>query len=406
MRVVLNRQPTLGARTGIGHYTAELLSALTAQCGPDEIHVYPTGLAWRLHACLAGSQPGGKGAPSQGLGRRLAAPALSMLRRMAAVPSIRGALRALQPIKHLHFQAVWRRQKYDLYHEPNILPMPCAGPTMATLHDLSAISHPEWHPADRVKQYQRHLERALQQCVHFLTGSDFTRAEIIRELGVAPRRVTRVYHGIRQGLRPMPAAEVADGLKALGLPASYLLHVGTLEPRKNLEMLVRSYCSLPESPRRRCPLLLVGKWGWSTARLAEYLEREARHRGVIHVGYLPEEHLPLLYNGARALLYPSHYEGFGLPPVEMMACGGAVLASTAGAVAEVMGHAGHTIDAGDADSWREAIQRVITDDDWHKSLCTGVSQRAATFTWERCAAETLNCYRRVLGAGPATALAA
>ncbi len=306
------------------------------------------------------------------------------------------ALRTLQPLKHLHFRAVCRREKYDLYHEPNILPMPCDSPTVATLHDLSAIAHPEWHPADRVKQYERHLQRALAQCVHFLTGSDFTRGEIIRELGVAPERVTRVYHGIREGLAPLPADQVAAGLKALGLPASYLLHVGTLEPRKNLEMLLRAYCSLPDTVRGRCPLLLVGKWGWNTGALADYLDSEARHRGVIHVGYLPEEHLGLLYNGARGLVFPSFYEGFGLPPLEMMACGGAVLASTAGAVAEVVGSRGQLIEPQDADGWRDAMLRAIMENDWIQSLRTGVRQWAAPFTWRRCAADTLQTYRHIV----------
>ena len=269
MRVVLNRQPTLGTRTGIGHYVAELIAALTEHADQDEIHVYPTGWMWRLHARLMGAPQATANATAR---RSWRLPGMGLVRRILAVPAVRGALRTLQPLKFRHFQAVCRREKYDLYHEGNILPMPCDVPTIATLHDLSAIAHPEWHPADRVKQYQRHLDRALGQCVHFLTGSDYTRQEIITELGVAPERVTRVYHGIRHGLAPLPRQEVTAGLHQLGLPPSYLLHVGTLEPRKNLAMLLRAYCALPDAVRQRCPLLLVGKWGWNTAALADYLD--------------------------------------------------------------------------------------------------------------------------------------
>jgi alpha-1,3-rhamnosyl/mannosyltransferase len=397
MRVVINRQPILGARTGIGHYTAELLAALAEQAGPDEIHVYPAGWMWYLHQRLPGSPATPNGLPAGGSWWRRWAPGLDMVRRLLSTSTVRGALRTLQPLKHRHFQAVCRRERYDLYHEPNILPMPCQSPTIATLHDLSAIAHPEWHPAYRVKQYQRHLDRALAQCTHFLTGSDCTRDEIIDKLGVAPERVTRVYHGIRAGLAPLPADEVAAGLTALGLPLRYLLHVGTLEPRKNLEMLVRAYCALPADVRSSCPLLLVGKWGWNTASLAGFLDAEARSRGVIHLGYLAEDQLPLLYNGARALVYPSLYEGFGLPPLEMMACGGAVLASTAGSVTEVVGPCGHLIDPHDIDGWREAMQRVIVDDDWRASLRCGVRGWVAPFTWQRCAEDTLRMYRSVLG---------
>lgn len=394
MRVVLNRQPTLGARTGIGHYTAELIAALSARLGPDELHVYPTGWMWRLQQRFLGGGPPAAGPQASAPRRRLG---LGWLKGLLANPTIRGALRSLQPLKFRHFQAECRRQRYDLYHEANILPMPCDVPTVATLHDLSAIAHPEWHPADRVQQYHLHLDRALAQCVHLVTGSEFTRQEIINELGVAPERVTTVYHGIRDNLAPMPWHQVQAGLKNLGLPPSYLLHVGTLEPRKNLEMLARAYCALPAGVRERCPLLLVGKWGWNTASLAEFLDSEARGKGVIHLGYLPEEQLGLLLNGARALVYPSLYEGFGLPPLEMMACGGAVLASTAGSVAEVVGPHGHLIDPQDEVGWRDAMHWVITNDDWREELRLGVTQWAAPFTWARSAEATLGVYRAILG---------
>jgi alpha-1,3-rhamnosyl/mannosyltransferase len=150
---------------------------------------------------------------------------------------------------------------------------------------------------------------------------------------------------------------------------------------------------LPEELRRRCPLLLVGRWGWNAADVAAYLHGEARHRGVIHLGYLAEKHLAAVYNGARALVYPSLYEGFGMPPLEMMACGGAVLASTAGALAEIVGEAAHLLAPDDFDGWRAAMARVVTEDDWRERLRRGTVEHARPFTWERCAAETLRVYR-------------
>ena len=114
--------------------------------------------------------------------------------------------------------------------------------------------------------------------------------------------------------------------------------------------------------------MLVGSWGWNTSEVAEYLHSEARHRGVIHLGYVAEEHLGVIYNGARALVYPSLYEGFGLPPVEMMACGGAVLTSTTGALVETVGSRANLIPAEDMDGWKNAMARVLEDDDWWRSL--------------------------------------
>src|SRR5207302_7892566 len=126
-----------------------------------------------------------------------------------------------------------------------------------------------------------------------------------------------------------------------------------------LLVLLRAYCALPERLRLRWPLVLVGGWGWNTGELAAYLHQQARPRGVIHLGYVAEEHLAAVYNGARALVYPSLYEGFGLPPVEMMACGGAVLASTAGALVETVGSRAHLIDPHDIVGWRASMARVV-----------------------------------------------
>jgi len=157
--------------------------------------------------------------------------------------------------------------------------------------------------------------------------------------------------------------------------------------------LMRAYCSLPAPLRDRWPLLLVGPWGWNAAAAADYLHTIGRHRGVRHLGYLAEEHLAAVYNGARALVYPSLYEGFGLPPLEMMACGGAVLASTAGALRETVGRQAHLVPPDDFDGWRQALMRVLTDEDWWQSLQQGAVAVARPYTWDRCAAETLRVYR-------------
>jgi alpha-1,3-rhamnosyl/mannosyltransferase len=201
--------------------------------------------------------------------------------------------------------------------------------------------------------------------------------------------------GVRPGLGPLPEATVGMELRRRGLPPRFLLYVGTIEPRKNITTLVRAYCSLPNRVRERFPLLLAGGWGWNAGAEAALLEGEARHHGVRRLGYVAEEDLPLLYNGARALVYPSFYEGFGLPPVEMLACGGAVLASTAGAVAETVGGQAHLIDPRDVCGWRAALLRVCIDDDWWHLLRIGAIEKARHFTWEQCARDTLRVYRAV-----------
>jgi alpha-1,3-rhamnosyl/mannosyltransferase len=390
MRVVYNRLSTLGQKTGVGHHTAELLRCLREQAGPDDlIDEYPGRLPRRARG--AWSQPPTGAAAPDG--------PVAWLRRKA----LGGVRRARRVVREQRFRLLCRWRGYDVYHEPNFLALPSDCPTLVTLHDLSVLLYPEWHPVERRVEYHRGFPRAMRQATHFLTVSEFVRQEVIRTLNVPPERVTRVYNGVRRGLGPLPEAQVADTLRRLGLPSRYLLYLGTIEPRKNVLTLLKAYCALPARLRDRWPLLLVGNWGWHTEAVAAFYESEARHRGVIHFGYVADEDLAALYNGARALVFPSFYEGFGLPPVEMLACGGAVLASTAGALAETVGGQAHLVAPEDTDGWRDALAGVVADDDWWRQLRRGSTEAARPYTWERSAAETLAVYRAMAGAARAAA---
>jgi len=399
MRVVVNGSITLGPRTGIGHYTAELLRCLNQQA-PGSTTAFPegwfrrvAGAAARARAALVRQKASSPAPGRSGLRARLQHCATSWTRSWGR--------QALAQGFRLHCAV----NRYHVYHEPNFIPLPSDLPTVVTVHDLSVLHNPAWHPADRASYFDKHFQRGLSRCQHVLAISEFGRQEVIRTLGIAPDRVTRTYMGIRPGLGPLPRATVTATLQRLGLPDNYLLYLGTLEPRKNALTLLRSYCALPAPLRARWPLVLVGGWGWQAGAVAEFLHDEARHRGVVHLGYVDNCHVPALYNGARALLYPSYYEGFGLPPVEMLACGGAVLASTAGAVAETVGGHAHLIHPDDCDGWRDAMHRVVTDDDWWRSLRQGAQEAAQPFTWEQCAADTLAVYRRLSAIPASTPLA-
>jgi alpha-1,3-rhamnosyl/mannosyltransferase len=397
MRVIVNCMSVKGHKTGIGHHTAELLRCLRARTAPDVIDDFPPPWLRRAREVLRRTPP-----RHQDADRPPAPPAPPSLRQSLGY----GVRRTGRILFDQSFRLLCAWQGYDLYHEPNFLPLPTGTPTLVTLHDLSVLLHPEWHPAERLREYERAFPRAVGRAIHFLTVSEFVRQEVIRHLNVPPGRVTRVYNGVRPGLGPLPGAEVAAALDRLGLPPRYLLCLGTIEPRKNVLRLLQAYCALPGPLRERWPLLLVGSWGWHTEAVAEFYQSEARHCGVRHVGYVAEEHLGVVYNGARALVFPSLYEGFGLPPVEMLACGGAVLASTAGAVAETVGRHAHLIDAEDTDGWRAGMARVLTDDDWWRGLRAGSTEAARPYTWERSAAETLAVYRALTGQGAAAPRAA
>ena len=375
MRVVLNRLTALRQKAGVGHYAAALGLALETQLERDDaVLPFPGPLAERMLDVWSRVRPARK--PSSGSTSR------------------RSFGRDLVGIGFRSFCAV---RRFDLYHETNTIPLPCTRPTVTTVQDLSPILRPEWHPVERARFFADHFHDGLERSRHILTTSDAVRRELIGTCGVDPANVTAVSNGIGAAFRPIASLAVQAVLRRLGLPTSYFLAVGTLEPRKNLLMLMRAYCRLPAQVRERNPLVLAGGWGWNNAELAEFHHEHGRHLGVVHLGYVADDDLPALYNGALALCFPSHYEGFGLPAGEMLACGGAVLASTTPAIAEVVGRQAALLHPDDEDGWHEAMARLAVDPDWRRQLRQGGRQHIADRTWLRSARETWTVYRQVLG---------
>jgi glycosyltransferase involved in cell wall biosynthesis len=273
---------------------------------------------------------------------------------------------------------------------------------VVSVHDLSVLKFPQWHPADRVKHHHVHFLRGLSRALHVVVGSEATRRELIDELGCHPDRVTTVYYGIREEFRPQTAEAIAVAKQKLNLPDRYFLCVGTIEPRKNLVTAMKAFVDLPPETRSKCPLILAGPWGWQADAERDFYERIGQPAGVRYLGYTPAELLPALYAGARVLLFPSHYEGFGMPPTEMLACGGAVLSSTADTLMEVLkGHA-QFLPTEDVTAWRTAMQTIATDDNALSVLQRGGVEFAARYNWRSTAEQTMGVYARVLGKAPAT----
>jgi alpha-1,3-rhamnosyl/mannosyltransferase len=386
-----------GRKTGVGHYTAQLIRGLNAHRQEVDVDVFPgpwvqkVRRTWtRLRSTVARRTNSRQAAPSDRNSSRLRHKLLGTLRSLG------------QSGMAFHFRSKCQAGHYDLYHETNYIPLPCDLPTVTTIYDLSVLLHPEWHPADRVRFYEQNFGRSLAQCQHVLAISETCRREVIQELDFPADRVTRTYLGIRSVFRQLAESVYRPILQQLGLPKRYLFYIGTIEPRKNILHLLQAYCALPAGVRDSCPLILAGGWGWNSEAVADFYYREARHRGVRLIGYIRERHLAALYNGAQALVYPSYYEGFGLPPLEMMACGGAVLGSTAEALRETVGRQAHLIDPDDVAGWRDAMARVMTDPDWRLKLCQDAPEVAKPYTWQRCAAETLQAYQNMLQATPSS----
>lgn len=376
MRVLINGLSTLKAKTGVGHHIADLYAALGHADPASEFTLYP-GEMLRDLAVRKKSKTQAAPAKSDGLRAKLVG---------AGINAAKLGIRA-------HFAAYSRSFPFDLYHEPNFVPLPTALPTVITVHDLSVMKFPEWHPIDRVRHHEAHFLRGLKRAQHVIVVSEAIRREMIAELHFPVDRVSAVHNGIGPQFAPQSSEEIEFVRRSLGLPEKFFLCVGTVEPRKNLGTVIRAFIDLPAPVRAACPLILAGPWGWRTEADRELFEGSGRAAGAKHLGYVPAAQLPTLYGAARVLLYPSHYEGFGLPAIEMLACGGAVLASTAAALKEVMGPIGQLLEPLDVSAWREAMRLAATDDGYLAELKRGGLEHASQFNWARAARETLAVYR-------------
>jgi glycosyltransferase involved in cell wall biosynthesis len=284
-----------------------------------------------------------------------------------------------------------------LLHVPNFILPPCANPTVVTLHDLSHLHYPQFHPRERIVYLERYLPQTLQQATRLIAVSEFVRQEIITLLGVAAERIVSVHNGVDPAFRPYSSIELAPVLSRHGLQAgSYLLAVATLEPRKNLGRLAEAYGGLPATLRQRYPLVLVGASGWLTETLERQLAPLERSGQLRRLGYVPQEELPLIYSGAHAFAYPSLYEGFGLPVLEAMSCGIPVLTTDRASLPEVAGDAALLVNPEDVDAITAGLERLLTDHEWRTEAIQRGLQQAGRFSWVRCIQETIAVYQQAL----------
>jgi glycosyltransferase involved in cell wall biosynthesis len=300
-------------------------------------------------------------------------------------------------VKQHRFTRGVRRSAFDLYHEPNYLPYRFSGPTVITVHDMSPLRYPETHPAQRVSVIQRCLPRAVERAAHIIVVSDFTKQEVLTLLNVDPARVHRIYNGVTSDYRPRTPTETAACLTKHGLThGGYVLAVGSLEPRKNLLEAIDAHASM--SAVDRLTLVIAGPKGWLSDEVERRIGSAQRSGQIRWLGYVPHEDLLQIYSGARLLVYPSLYEGFGLPVLEAMASGVPVVCSNMASLPEVAGTAALMVEPGDPARLGDAMLRLLHDrDEANRRVQLGLAH-ARRFTWRRCANETLEVYRQAVAA--------
>lgn len=376
LRVAFNGSALLSPLTGVGQYAKSLAEQLALDEQVELHFLYAASWSREIRG-----QPIRKISTIKNLVKKV-------------VPQAYRVSRALQ---NWRFGAGVRQLRPDLYHEPNFLPFHFDGPTVITAHDLSWIRFPETHPAERVEVMNRLFPPALERANHILTDAEYVRQEIITEFGVPANKITAVPLGARSIFHPRSEAECLPALMERNLRyRKFVLCVGTLEPRKNLDLVIRTYATMPPAFRERYPLVIVGMKGWLTSKLESVMQPLVASGELRPLGFASDEALASLYAGAMVLVYPSLYEGFGLPPLEAMASGTPVIVSDRSTLPEVVGEAGLTIDAHDDAGLRAALQRLDEDNAYWQAKAAASLERASLFSWARCAQETLAVYRNVL----------
>jgi glycosyltransferase involved in cell wall biosynthesis len=299
---------------------------------------------------------------------------------------------------HLRLSAELHQHPPDVLFVPShVLPLSCPVPAVVTVHDLGYRHFPQAHrPADR-----RYLEwstrRHTRVARHLIADSQATKADLVRFYGADPARITVVYLGRDEALAPVTdPAHLAEVKARHGLSGDYLLYLGTLHPRKNLVRLIDAFAearlALPEN-RRGLKLVIAGQKGWLYAEIFSRVQQLGLEGQVIFPGYVAAADKPALLSGALAYVFPSLFEGFGLPVLEAMACGTAVLTSATSSLPEVAGDAARLVDPHRTEDIAAGLVDLITHDDLRRDLIERGFAHIKNFSWDAAAGQVLEILR-------------
>lgn len=377
MRVAFNAVPLLSPLTGVGQYAKCVLKELESRADVQSLKFYGAGWSEKI--------------------RNESLPATVMAWKDRIKKLIPNAYVINRIVQESRFARGLREFKPHVYHDPSFLPFNFDGPIVNTVHDLSWIRYPGTHPADRVRAMNKYFEPALRRSTRIITDAEFVKQELIDVFGINPDIIHPVALGVDDLFRPRSAESTQPVLNGLALThGQYLLAVGTLEPRKNLLAALEAYATLPRVIRDNFPLVLVGMKGWKTTALQRKINLMLESGQVRQLGYLTREDLAIVTAGATAMVYPSVYEGFGLPPLESMSCGVPVIASNVSSIPEVVGDSGFLLDPSDIHGLALSMRELIEDKNLRAKLSEKALFRSRTFSWGRCVNQTMDVYRAAI----------
>jgi glycosyltransferase involved in cell wall biosynthesis len=368
MKIGLDGIPLGGIKTGVGHYTFELAQHL-AQAKPDDDLQVVSHIPFHSSA----------------------------IENVSAPPNLKFISEPVNLLtKHwwtLGLPLYIRRHSLDLFHGTNYdVPVWGGVPTVLTIHDLSLYLYPETHEQRRVRRARRRLPLMARLATAIIVPTQSVKNEVCEHLSVAPEKLFVVHEAPRRCFRPRAGELAQETRKKLGVEDSFILYVGTIEPRKNLSTLVRAFEEIYRNTELRPQLVIAGSKGWLTEELFAHVEQSSFRERILMTGYLGDDDLRALYSTCAVMNYPALYEGAGLPPLEAMACGASVITTTAAAIAEMVGGGARLIAPKDHSALAKNIVELLTDAGARQSLAVLGQKRAAEFTWERTAAATHNIY--------------
>ncbi len=360
----------MGPRSGVGYYTSRLISSL-AEIQPDwEYQLYSNRPLGRLEPPLNTLQQ---------VGRQF--PASRWLWMQAVLP--------------------WtiRRSEPHLCHFPNSLaPLWQPQPFVLTIHDASLYLYRAYHPRARHLAIRLLLPKVAQRAAAIITVSEHSRRDLIRILGLPADKLHVVHEAAPEHFRPVTDTQTLETARCqYNLPDQYLLYVGTLEPRKNLKRLLQALRRLHDSGIP-APLVIVGPRGWMMDDFEAHVAELGLQAAVRYLGYVPTTDLPALYSLATVFVFPSLYEGFGLPPLEAMACGTPVLSSNRSSMAEICGQAAVLVNPESEQEIADGIHDLLIDET-QRTICRerGLA-RAKQFSWKNAAGQTIEIYQQIMQA--------
>lgn len=379
-RIGIDVTPAVTQGGGIGRYTRELVRALVKTNSQDE----------REYVLFSAKQP----------------PELPVPDPVPKGPNI---TYRQAPLNHKWLYRLWYRLKIpapvqlftgqlDLFYSPDFVLPPVSGeiPTLLTVHDLSFVHFPDAFTPALVRYLNRVVPRSINQASHILADSQVTKDDLINIWTVPPQKITVLYSGVSQAFRPTIGEErISNVREKYGLGDwPFLISVGTLQPRKNYEMLIQAFKPVAEKSDLR--LLIAGGKGWLFDQMLAGVEAQGLGNRVLFLGFVDDSDLPTLYSEATLFLFASLYEGFGLPLLEAMACGVPVITSNVSSLPEVAGEAAVQLPPDSPTLWTSTMLELLEDESWRTELVAAGFRRAQQFTWSKSARQLLTIIERTM----------